>query len=156
MFSGGIVSKRSGKLRVIIMKGKSFFWTALIIGAEYCAASIMAAFHVIKVGLELGPEDGDAMPPLFALFVIASAWMFVTVILYVLAIWIARWRILRLPRIFIVVILQLPLFATAGFVAIGLWCNLKGWETIAAAFIYSVVVLQTPMLFSRLTESTRS
>lgn len=133
----------------------AFFRMALIIGAEYCAASFMAAFHLIKVGLELGPEDGDAVPPLFAVFVITSVWMFVTLILYVLAIWMARWRIPRLPRILMVVILQLPLFATAGFAAFGFWADLERWETIAAAVIYSMVVLQAPMLISRLLESTR-
>lgn len=140
----------------VVVTGKSFCGAALVIGAEYCAASLMAAFHLIKVGIELGPEDGDALPPLFAIFAIASVWTFMTLLLYGLAIWIARWRIRRLPWIFIVATLQLPLFATAGFVAFGLWADLKGWETIAAAIIYSVVVLQTPMLVSRLLEPTRS
>lgn len=139
-----------------VVANKSFCRAALIVGAEHCVASLMAAFHLIKVGLELGPEDGDAIPPLFAIFVITSVWMFVTLILYVLAIWIAMWRIHRWSRIFIVVILQLPLFATAGVAAFGFWIDLESWETIGAAIIYSVVVLQTPMLFSRLLELTRS
>lgn len=138
------------------MKGKTFFWTALIVGAEYCAASLMAAFHVIKVGIELGREDGDAIPPVFAILVIAAVWGSVTLILYVLAIWIAKWRIHRGARICIVVILQIPLFVTAGFVAFGLWIDFESWETIGAAIIYSLVVLQTPVLVSRLLESTRS
>lgn len=135
---------------------KSFLRTALFIAAEYCAASTLAVFHLIKVGVELGREDGDAIPPVFAILVIAAVWGSVTLILYVLAIWIAKWRIHRGARICIVVILQIPLFVTASFVAFGLWIDFESWETIAAATIYSVVVLQAPVLVSRLLESTRS
>jgi hypothetical protein len=123
----------------------------MIVGMEYVVAIFLLVLHYIKLALEL---KGDSAPYFFSIIVITVFIALASLALYALGIKVARWGISRRLRISIVIVLQAPLLLTAGFLAIALWIDLESMESIAAAFVASMVVLQIPILISRLLDAT--
>lgn len=131
---------------------KLFHRSAIVVGVEYSVAIFLVVLHYVKVALEL---KGDSGPYFLSVIVITVFIALASLTLYALGIKVARWKISRRPRITTVIILQAPLLITAGFLAVALWIDLESMESIAAAFVASMVVLQIPILISRLLDATR-
>ncbi|WP_243244903.1 hypothetical protein [Pseudomonas maioricensis] len=124
----------------------------MIIGVEYVAAMVLTLFHYLKLSFKLYGEMGELPSSFFEMIAIA----FVgggALVLYLLGIWVVRWRIPKRLLIGIVVALQFPVLLTAVLLAVVLWVNLASLEAVAAACIASLIVLQTPVLISRLLDT---
>jgi magnesium-transporting ATPase (P-type) len=131
---------------------KAFFRPAMIIGVEYSAVMVLVLSHYLKTSFRLYGEAGELPSSFFEMIAIAFIGLG-SLVFYLLGIWAVRSRISRRLRIGSVIALQFPVLSTALLLAIVFWIELASLEAVAAACVASMIVLQAPVLISRLLDT---